>query len=998
MKAASVRKSQKKQASYGHSCQERHGLDAILSNMAEGVVIESGDYRVEFMNHALQRKFGNQVGKECYRAFFGRSKPCPGCSLKKVIHGGKKSFTCTAVDKKGRCYEMVATPLNTDGGNSSVIEIIRDVTAEQAAWEKLTDQKELSENIVQHIADGVMAVDLSGIIISCNPVFRKKLRISVSQLLGKEIWKVMTSVTKTQWQRLFRMIKGSGRCFRWGPVSLQHRDREELVRVKIAPLHDRSDKTRGFILFFEFITSKVKVEEQLKESKKFYEILFRDISESVVVVKNHKVIWCNQRTEEVTGFSHKELVGHTPAWLFSNGKAYEKFTEEAYGVLAKQNRFDAQARLRRKNGEYFDAEFSLSAMHRDKGQVTEIIAVARDVSARKAAEKESRERAQRLAILNKVGAKIGSSIQLKDILTFVAKSILKLSGLDSCSIVLCDPDSSQLQEYVSIGLEDKFQKTLRWRLRPGGVTEWAVKNRKPLVISDTLRDPRSADSRATKIGGVRALVAVPILSEEKVIGLIFVNSFRAGHLGADAVAIISSIASQAAGALESARLYKQVSEKVQELSALHLVGQALVSTLDLPGLLREVTAVLHRSFGYSHCAILLLNRETMELTIGGAVGVTKKRVRDLCIDAARHGVTGWVARTGRSLYVPDVFKDSRYISGIKGIKSELAVPLKRGEEVIGVLDVESKRKDGFGDRDLRVLTTVAAQMAMAIENAKLYEEVKRAYEDLKGAQADVVQAGRMAAVGQLAAGIAHELNNPMGGILGYAQFALAKLQDIDGQEASREDLANITRYLGYIERESERCKSIVQNLLNFSRSSPLSYQSTDLNKVIARCLQLMEHNLVVNNVIVVKRFAKDLPTIVGDVNQLEQVFINIILNAQKAMTGGGTLKVCTRKIRATHRSGTFVEAAFADSGCGIAQQHLAHIFEPFFTTRKIGEGTGLGLSVSYRIIKDHGGEILVQSEVNRGTTLAVRLPFAGSTQGSASDVDRTIKHGRSQDG
>jgi PAS domain S-box-containing protein len=711
-----------------------------------------------------------------------------------------------------------------------------------------------------------------------------------------------------------------------------------------------------------------------KESERFFEILLRDISESVFVIRNRKIFWCNRGSEQVLGYSRKELIGHSPARFFPSKKTFRDFSMKAYRALAHRNRYDVVTALKCKSGGILNMELSLSVIRRTDGRVTEVVTVGRDITARIKTERESKERKRRLTILNKVTAKISSSIQLKHVLLYSAKSILKLTGLDSCSIVLYDEATSSLQDYISIGFSKLFQKSLKWRLRRGGVTEWVVKQKKPLVIPDTIKDLRSAGSRATKEAGVRALVAVPILSKSKVIGLIVVNSYSPGRVSSDVVSLISSIASQAAGAIENAKLYKQVSQKVNELSALHLVGNTLVSSLDVTDLLGEVVTVLGKSFGYNYCSILPLDRKKMELTIGAAHGVPQRTIRNLRINAAEGGITGWVARTGKPLYVPDVHQDSRYLSGIKGIKSELAVPLKRGKEIIGVLDVESKEANGFGDRDLRVLTTVAAQMAMAIENAKLFEKAKRAYKDLKAAQANVVQAGKMAAVGQLAAGIAHELNNPIGGIMGYAQFALKKMQLIDVTEEHEEEIAQLERYLGYIERESQRCKNIVQNLLNFSRTSPLGYQPTDVNHVIRESFQFLEHELTLNNIVVSKTLSKRLPLIMGNENQLQQVFLNMIMNAHKAMPHQGTLTVTTRRVKDDERCKDYVEVVFSDTGCGIAQEHIDRIFEPFFTTRKIGEGTGLGLSVSYRIVKNHGGEILVNSKIDQGSTFVVRLP------------------------
>jgi two-component system NtrC family sensor kinase len=290
--------------------------------------------------------------------------------------------------------------------------------------------------------------------------------------------------------------------------------------------------------------------------------------------------------------------------------------------------------------------------------------------------------------------------------------------------------------------------------------------------------------------------------------------------------------------------------------------------------------------------------------------------------------------------------------------------------------VESKELDAFGKRDIRILTTVAAQVAMAAENVTLYEQIKRAYEDLKAAQADVVQAAKLSAVGQLAAGVAHELNNPIGGILGYAQFSLSKIKELGMEGEDSDFIGDITRYLEYIEKESQRCKTIVQSLLNFSRTSPMGYGNVNVNNTVNESLQFMEHGLTLKKIAVEKRFGKELPPIMGNENQLQQVFVNIILNAQKAMPQGGKLTVITRCCKRQGASEDYAEILFEDTGIGIPQENIDRIFEPFFTTRKIGEGTGLGLSVSYQIIKKHGGEIKVESRQGSGTTFILHLPIA----------------------
>ncbi|MFC1683284.1 GAF domain-containing protein [Candidatus Zixiibacteriota bacterium] len=853
---------------------------------------------------------------------------------------------------------------------------------EGTAQKSLVWENNLSQQIVQSLSDGILTLDMQGRILSCNSMMMKKLSARAEDLKGRKIWSILSPIPRVRWLEMLGRVERTKRTVHWGAMQIRTNGHAELVKLRTVPLKGTMGQLQGTINIFEYQRTEREPKEGISENKRFYEVLLRDINEGVLVIKDRKILWCNRPAEKITGYTQAEMLGQSTAMLFPDRKTFLDFGQVMSTRLSRRSRFDTELKLRRKSGEIFDAEFSLSTMRRSDGHVREIIAVGRDVSTRKRAAREVKERARSLAILNQVTAKVGSSIKLKSVMLYSAKSILKLSGLDGCSVVLYDEDSDTLKDFISIGLKKEFQKSLKWRLRPGGVTSWVVKNKQPLVIYNTLKDPRSATSRATRIAHVRALVVVPILSKGHVIGLIFVNSFQAQELSSDIVSIISSIASQAAGAIENAKLYRQVFEKVTELSALYAVSKVLVSTLDVDHLLQQVVNVLHVSFDYSHCAIFLREREGNKLSIRAAHGIPRQRIRDLLVDADGKGIIAWVVRNAKQLYVPDVGCDPRFISELKGIKSELTVPLVRGNTVIGALDVESKELDAYGERDMRILTTVAAQLAMAVENVRLYKGAKRAYEDLKAAQADVVQAGKMAAVGQLAAGIAHELNNPIGGIMGYAQFSLSKMEKLGvaGEGESEDIAADISRYLQHIEKESQRCKAIVQNLLNFSRTAPLAYHQVDVNFTVSESLQFIEHGLTAHKIEVEKKLANDLPHILGNENQLQQVFVNIILNAQKAMPQGGKLTVTTSCCKKDENSSECIEVLFRDTGVGISQENISRIFEPFFTTRKIGEGTGLGLSVSYQIMKKHGGEIKVESRQDIGTTFILRLPLQPSSK------------------
>lgn len=247
---------------------------------------------------------------------------------------------------------------------------------------------------------------------------------------------------------------------------------------------------------------------------------------------------------------------------------------------------------------------------------------------------------------------------------------------------------------------------------------------------------------------------------------------------------------------------------------------------------------------------------------------------------------------------------------------------------------------------------------------------------LEDVQSQLVQSEKMSAIGQLAAGVAHELNNPLGGILGYAQFALEKMKKQESRGEELPGLKNYIRYLEDIESQSRRCKNIVQNLLRFSRSSCIhDFDDLDINQIISETCTFVEHQLHMNQIDLVVDLAPDIPSIFGNAGQLQQVFTNMIINAMHASQPDSVVTIKTMFSPALGEFGGTIEVAIIDQGAGIAAEIINKIFEPFFTTKEVGKGTGLGLSVSYGIIKDHGGEIKVDSEVGKGTTFSIILPI-----------------------
>ncbi len=243
----------------------------------------------------------------------------------------------------------------------------------------------------------------------------------------------------------------------------------------------------------------------------------------------------------------------------------------------------------------------------------------------------------------------------------------------------------------------------------------------------------------------------------------------------------------------------------------------------------------------------------------------------------------------------------------------------------------------------------------------LEKKVEERTRELTEMQAHLFESEKLASLGKLAAGIAHEINNPLGSILIYSHLLL---EDTDKNSPHYENLKKVVK-------ETSRCKDIVKGLLEFARPKEPEKSLADINEIVEKSLSIMERQALFQNITIKKLYASDLPKIVADSAQLQQVFVNIVLNAAEAMDGNGVLTLST----SLNRDETYIDVKFSDTGHGIKEEDKKRLFEPFFSTKEIGKGTGLGLAISYSIIQKHQGSIEVKSETEKGSTFTVKLPI-----------------------
>jgi signal transduction histidine kinase len=316
------------------------------------------------------------------------------------------------------------------------------------------------------------------------------------------------------------------------------------------------------------------------------------------------------------------------------------------------------------------------------------------------------------------------------------------------------------------------------------------------------------------------------------------------------------------------------------------------------------------------------------------------------------------------------------VAQLEAAQVAVVVPLFLEGEIAAVLVVGEKASGGvFDGAEIELLMALVGQTAVALKNARLYEDLRNQMDALQKTQQQLIQSAKLAAIGELAASVAHEINNPLTVILGNSELLIHEFQ---GNDRAQEKLSRI-------ETEAMRAGKITRDLLDFARRREPNREPLALHDLIRRSLDLLGTKLAKARVDVKAEFDPEVPSILGDGNQLTQVFINLIVNSVDAMSEGGTLGIRT-EVRRDY--GTVV-ITVADTGAGMAPDQLARIFEPFYTTKAEGRGTGLGLSVSLGIVKNHGGTLEAASEQGKGTMMFITLPLPVRARAGAAQAPLT---------
>jgi signal transduction histidine kinase len=569
---------------------------------------------------------------------------------------------------------------------------------------------------------------------------------------------------------------------------------------------------------------------------------------------------------------------------------------------------------------------------------------------------ELKVRYERLNLLYQVGNVIHSTLEPREALTLILGEAVRLMRASSGSVALFNPTTGFLEIEVSHGLPSN---ATRLKLRLGeGVTGWVARAGRAARVGDVSKDLRYIPVRKH----VRSELAVPLEVNGELRGVLNVDSDRLNAFSIEDQNLLEELALQAAKVIHKTWLYEQLRLKARLFESLVNVGQTINSTLNLDDALTVITRQACQLMAGKMASLLLLDgsREWLDLRAScgaGAAYINKPRLN------VAESLLGIVVRRKKPLQVGNVQTSSRYqnieIARREGLISLLGVPLVFGGQAIGALSVYTGAPHVFSNEEIRILSALADLSAIAIEKARLYERIVDVEEQMR-------QNEKLSALGLLAAEVAHEIRNPL---------TVMKMlyHSLDLKFPRGDPRAKDAAIMG---EKMEHLNRIVEHILDFARTAEPEPAPVNLNELIEELGLLTRHKLTQQHIRLLHRLEPNLPPAMADAAQLEQAFLNLILNAVEAMPEGGKLTIVSRTLHPTgiDTGPTGVIVEFKDTGHGMTKEQRERAFNSVLNTTK-RKGTGLGLAIVRRIVEAHRGRVEIKSRRGRGTTIGIALPF-----------------------
>ncbi|MBS3917819.1 MAG: GAF domain-containing protein [Deltaproteobacteria bacterium] len=560
--------------------------------------------------------------------------------------------------------------------------------------------------------------------------------------------------------------------------------------------------------------------------------------------------------------------------------------------------------------------------------------------------------AREINALLEISKAITSGLYLEDVLRLIVTVTANVMDSKICSLWILDEREQKLKLKATQSISEEYLKERSLGLGEGVVGHVALHNQ-PMAIVDVLKEPLYKEKELARREGLVSMLSVPMCIKEKVIGVINCYTSYPRTFSKSEEEMLSTVANQAAICIENS---------------------GLMETLDIDEILRLVLEGVIKNIGFDRARLYLVNEKRDLLECKMAVGVDVEKIKgiELPLDPEASIVSRSVMEK-KPYIIPDARMDPRVNPVLKekfNLHSLVVIPLFTKERVLGAIAADHTEPGRRLTKEtLDSVMTFAQQAGLAIQNASMYQELKnfsrqmeekiqKTTADLRKTEAQLIRSEKLAALGQLAAGIAHEIRNPLTSI----NILIHSLRErLPSENSQQEDLK-------VIEEEIHRMNEIVDQFLRFAKPAPPFFEKTDVLSIVEETLQLLRLQAEKQRIAVEREF-QTLPMILIDPEQMKQAMLNLLLNAIQAMPEGGLLTLKGRN----SEDGQWIHLSIQDSGMGISGEDIDKLFDPFFSTKE--GGIGLGLSITHRIIDQHHGKIEVESSPGNGTLFTVWLPI-----------------------
>jgi len=715
------------------------------------------------------------------------------------------------------------------------------------------------------------------------------------------------------------------------------------------------------------------------------------------------------------------------------------------------------------------------------------IAVVKDLREQKKIETRAAHRRKEINTYNALSKTLSRAADLKEMNEGVLDTLVNEMNADAAWIYLTDDNTGALTLCCFQGKDgedaDDFQI-----LRPyENFVKRVFMSEKALLVRNVPDDPRVSPHESTpsvynSIAGVPLVVRNIGDAKGRVVGVLGVADRMRDYFSSLDIQFLTAIGNQLGVAIENARLIENLKEKVQQIKLINEISSVVNSSLSIGHIFRLAFSEIRQMIDFDRASITLLKEDRDVLEIFAIDTRRPTKLTKGVVAPTKETSAGWVATHQKPWINRDLRNDMsfQYDSALlnEGIRSTISVPLYK-DRPLGALNLDSTAPDTYSEKDLDILLPIAKHLSVALENALLFEEVKKEkrewektfdaitdmvwIEDLKGkilrvnravieksgraelsliqkssheifktlqirdgetlsfesiehkrqlfkeikgvngniyyfwtypllnSEGDIygvvnylrevteqkrleqrlIRADKLASLGILVAGVAHEINNPLGIIAGYSEALLERAKDpaLNAQSA----FEDFPEYLETINNEMFRCKDTLKTLLDFARPSSGTFRKIDINGLIKEVILLVKHGARTHNHRIELKLQREIPETLADPGSMRQVLVNIIMNSFYFMKEDGEIVISTSH-EGTSYTKEYIRIQISDNGSGIAKDIIDKVFDPFYSTKPVGEGTGLGLSICHRIVSEHDGTIDAESRPGAGTTFIIRLP------------------------